>query len=249
MPDKDLPVTGVPGKVVLGVVTKAVEGRWDDARQAAAVATGRTASERAAAVAGSYIRQLTLLGAAAGGTAAMPGIGTVAAVGAVTGEVGAFAYKASEMILAIGAAHGHTDADVEERTTWVLAVLTHGKAAAAELTEISSALGAGMTLQASQGGGGSWFATVNRYLTRKFLVRWAGRRGATMLGKALPFGVGAAFGAGTNYAAARRIALSADRFFAVLPVRQSRFAHLPPPPVAALPPPQPTITASRSSTT
>jgi hypothetical protein len=221
--------------MVLGVVTKAVEGRWEDARRAAREAQGATAQERAYAVAGGYMRQLTLIGAAAGGTAAVPGIGTIAALSATTAEVAAFAYRATEMILAIGAAHGHTGADAEERTAWVLAILTHGRKAAAEYGEIAMALGAGVTLEAARAGDRAWFPTINRYLARKFVTRWGARRGAAALGKALPFGIGAAFGAGTNYAVARRIALAADRFFATLAPRPVNLAELPPP--QPLPPP------------
>jgi hypothetical protein len=233
MPDKEIPVTGVPGKVVLGVVGKAVDGRWDDAQRAARLAEGGTVSERVDAITQNYVRQLAVLGAAAGGTAAVPGVGTITALGATTAEIGAFAYRASEMILAIGAAHGHTDADTEERKAWVLSVLTFGRSAAAEFGATTAALGAGMTAEASQGGSGGWFHTVNRYLGRKLLARWGARRGAAMLGKILPFGIGAVFGAGTNYAVGRRIAQNADRFFAALPRRQPRLDLLPPPPLLA----------------
>jgi hypothetical protein len=215
----ELPVRGVPGRVVLGVVGNAVDTRWDAARAVAASAEGTTERERVHAVTTRYVRQLAAVGAAAGGTAAVPGVGTIAALGAATAEVGVFAHRAAEMILAIGAAHGHEGADGEERRAWVLAVLTFGESAAAELGAVSAALASEAAAGAARDGS-SWFESVNRYLGRKLLARWGARRGVRWLGRLLPFGIGAAFGAGTNYAIARRLAHHADRFFANLPRRE-----------------------------
>ena len=217
MPDKELRFTGAPGKVVLAVVGKAVETRWDEALRTAGRTPGRTVDEKVAAISSTFVKQLAALGAAAGGTAAVPGVGTLAALGATTAELGAFTFRSAEMILTIAAAHGHTEAEVEQRRAWVLSVLAFGDDAAIGFEEVSTKLAAGMTLQAARSGGNSWFQTVNRYLGRKILARWGARRGATVLGKVLPFGIGAAFGAGTNFAMARAIARHADKFFRSLP--------------------------------
>jgi hypothetical protein len=215
MKDKDLRTTGLAGKVLVGVIGNAVEGRWDDARRTAATVGGTTTAQRVEAVTDHYVRQLAVLGAAAGGTAAVPGVGTIAALGAATAEVAAFAHRAAELILAIGAVHGHTGSDAQERKSWVLAVLTFGESAAAELGAVSTALASEAARTASSDRG-SWFQRLNGYLGRKLLARFGARRGAAMLGRVLPFGIGAAFGAGTNYVLAKRLAQHADRFFAAL---------------------------------
>jgi hypothetical protein len=226
---------GVPGKAVLAVVDKAVATRWDDARRAAREATGPTPEARAAAIAQQFTRQLAGLGAAAGGTAALPGVGTIAALGTTTAELAAFAFRASEMIMAIGAAHGHTAASEDQRKAWVLAVLAFGDDAANGYSSIVSSLGGAKALAASQGGSG-WFQSVNRYLGRKLIARFGAREGAAALGRLLPFGIGAAFGGGTNWFMARGIAKDAARLFRQLP---SGLEALPPPPVdlRLLPPP------------
>ena len=87
MKDKDLPVTGVAGKVVLGVIGNAVDGRWADAQRTAAGVGGTTTTERVDAVSRHYVRQLVALGAAAGGTAAVPGVGTLGTEEVVTEEL------------------------------------------------------------------------------------------------------------------------------------------------------------------
>ena len=226
MPDKDLPLKGVPGKAVLAVVDKAVETRWDDALRAAREAPGATPDARSAAIATQFTRQLAGLGAAAGGTAALPGVGTIAAIGTTTAELAAFAFRASEMVMAIGAAQGHTSATEEQRRAWVLSVLAFGDDAAQGYSTIVSSLGGAKALAAAQGSAG-WFHTVNRYLGRKLIARFGAREGAAALGRLLPFGIGAAFGGGTNWFMARAIAKDAARLFRQLP---ADLVALPPPP-------------------
>jgi hypothetical protein len=217
VPQSDLTFEGAPGRALLGVVTKAVESRWDAARAAARRTEGRTVGEKVEVVTARFARQLAALGAAAGGTATVPGVGTIAVLSTTSVELGAFAFRAAEMILTIGAAHGHTEADTHERTAWVLAVLAFGGSAANELGQLRHRLGSGAAADAVAGGRSRWFENVNQYLGRKLVTRWGARRGASVLGKAVPFGIGAGFGAATNYVVARRIARNADRFFAGLP--------------------------------
>ena len=217
MPDRSVPLTGAPGKAILAVVDKAIETRWDDAREIARKTPGRTIDEKVDAITESYVRQLTLIGAAAGGTAAAPGVGTLAALGAIGAEIAAFAFKATEMIVTIGAAYGHTEATPEQLRSWVLSVLAYGDNAAAGFAETAGMLGAGATLEIVNGASASWFHTVNRYLGRKVLTRFGARKGASTLTKLLPFGIGAVLGAATNLATAKLIARNADRFFKQLP--------------------------------
>lgn len=227
MPDKDLPLKGVPGRAVVAVVERGVEARWDDALALAARTPGATPEAKARAIGAQFTRQLAGLGAAAGGTAALPGVGTLTALGATSAELAAFTYRATEMVMAIGAAHGHVAAEEEQRKAWVLAVLAFGDDAAAGYTTIVSTLGGAKALAAAQGSRSGWFPTVNRYLARKLISRFGAREGAAALGRLLPFGIGAAFGGGTNWFMARGIARDAIRLFRHLPVDLSA---LPPPP-------------------
>lgn len=232
VPRKDLPLTGVPGKVILAVVDKAVATRWDEAHAAATGAPGPTAEAKVAHLAQRYTRQLGALGAAAGGTAAIPAVGTMTALGATTAEIAAFTFRSTELILAIGAVHGHVHGGHEQRKAWVLSVLAFGEHAAAGYQEAAGTLGGGVVTQA-RSASNHWFQRVNGYLGRKILARWGARKGAVWLGHLLPFGIGAAVGGTTNLVMARAIARHADRFFRTLP---TGLAALPPPPAPALPP-------------
>lgn len=169
---------------------------------------------------------MTALGAAAGATAAAPGVGTTTAVGAIVAELGVVALQTTEMVMAIGAAYGHTDASPEERRAWVLAVLAFGDDAAEEFTtlarDIGLKLGDNQALELANeaiGGGAGQVATVdalrriNQALVTQILQKWGTRKGAATLGKLLPFGIGAAVGGSANYVMLRELAKQAEEFF------------------------------------
>ena len=130
------------------------------------------------------------------------------------------------MVMAIGAAYGHTDASPEERRAWVLAVLAFGDDAAEEFTtlarDIGLKLGDNQALELANeaiGGGAGQVATVdalrriNQALVTQILQKWGTRKGAATLGKLLPFGIGAAVGGSANYVMLRELAKQAEEFF------------------------------------
>ncbi len=170
---------------------------------------------------------MTAVGAAAGATAAAPGVGTSIAVGTLAAEIGLVALKTADMVMAIGAAYGHVDADPDERRAWVLAVLAFGDDAADEFATLARDMGLRVTdgraldiaSDAIVGGGGQ-VATIdalrriNAALVAQVLKKWGARRGAATVGKLLPFGIGAAVGGSANFLMIREFAKQADRFFA-----------------------------------
>ncbi len=92
------------GGAVVHAIDKAVDTRWDAARERAARVTGSTIDEQVTALGKTFARELGAAGAVAGGTAAVPGIGTGAAVAASLTELGYFTLRSSELVLTIGAA-------------------------------------------------------------------------------------------------------------------------------------------------
>ena len=144
-----------------------------------------------------------------------------------TAEIGAFTYRVTELILAIGAVHGHTYGGADQRKAWVLSVLAFGDDAAAGYAEAAGMLGGRVVLQATRGPSSHWFQRVNQFLGRKIITRWGTRKGAVLLGHLLPFGIGAVIGGTANVVLTNRIGRHADRFFRQLP---AGLAALPPPP-------------------
>jgi hypothetical protein len=221
------PVLDAAGRALIEGIDRAVESRWDKAQELA-VTTAPNASPqvKARAIAGPIRKKMTALGAAAGATAAAPGIGTSIAVSTLAAELGVVALKTTDMVMSIGAAYGHLDASAEERRAWVLAVLAFGDDAAEEFSTLARDMGMklrdGHAIELAGeavGGGAGQVATIdalrriNTTLVGQVLRKWGARRGATTLGKLLPFGIGAAVGGSANFIMMREFAKQADQFF------------------------------------
>jgi len=221
------PILDAAGKALIEGVDRAVVSRWDRSKTVAAeTAPGASAEVKARAIATPIKRSMTALGAAAGATAAAPGVGTSVAVGTLAAELGVVALRTTDMVMSIGAAFGHVDASPEERRAWVLAVLAFGDDAADEFTTMARDMGLrvgdGKALEIAGeaiGGGAGQVATIdalrrsNSQLVAQVLKKWGTRRGAATVGKLLPFGIGAAVGGSANYVMLREFSKQATRFF------------------------------------
>ena len=157
------------------------------------------------------------LGAAGGGIAIVPAIGTVAALATATTEAIAALNAAVLYTLAVAEVHRLPVDDVERRRLLVLGVV---------MGEGSSALMSKVT-----GGKDRWARTVtealplqllgpvNNTLTRWFVKRYVTRQIALAVGRALPLGVGVLIGGVGNVVAARAVIRAAERAFGPPPAR------------------------------
>lgn len=221
------PILDVAGKALIEGIDRAVVARWDKAKQVAAqTAPGASPEVAAREIAAPIKKSMTAIGAAAGATAAAPGVGTSVAVGTLATELGLVALRTTDMVMAIGARYGHLDATPEERRAWVLAVLAFGDDAAEEFRTLARDMGltaeGGTAIEIAGeaiGGGAGQYVTIdalrriNAQLVSQVLKKWGTRRGAATVGKLLPFGIGAAVGGSANYVMLREFAKQANRFF------------------------------------
>lgn len=147
---------------------------------------------------------VTSSGAATGGAAAVPGVGTAASLGLVGGDTGVFLTTAAMYVLATSRIHGVDPGHIEHQRALVLAVLGGGSGAAT-VGRIAERTGGywGKTLANSVPL--STIRAINKVLGRNFVTRYGSRTGILVLGKAAPFGVGAVIGAGGNLVMARMI--------------------------------------------
>lgn len=201
------------GETVLASVDTAVERRWDDAVRRAESTTAVGTAARVAEVTDSIARELAAIGAASGGVAAVPGVGTLASATAAASEFGWVTLRLADLILTIASIHGHEEADVEERRAWVLSILAFGDRATRGFTKVAGDVGQGVGAKAVARIPVSKLQLVNRILGRTVLTKYGSKRGAVALGRVLPFGIGAAVGGAANYATVHAIARQADRFF------------------------------------
>ena len=221
------PILDAAGRALIEGIDRAVVSRWDRAQEVALhTAHGAAPDVKARLIAAPIQKKMTALGAAAGATAAAPGVGTSVAVGTLAAELGVVALQTTDMVMAIGAAYGHTEASPEERRAWVLAVLAFGDDAAEEFSTLARDMGVKLNnvhaveiAGEALGGGAGQVATIdalrriNTTLVGQVLQKWGTRRGAATVGKLLPFGIGAAVGGSANFLMMREFAKQADTFF------------------------------------
>ena len=174
-----------------------------------------------------YLAAVTASGAAVGSAAVLPGIGTLAVLSAAAGETAVFLEATAFFALAIASVHGVPAENRERRRALVLAVLVgdDSKHAIAEL------LGSGRT-------GGAWLSEgvaslpmpalsqLNSRLLKYAVRRYTLRRGALLLGKMLPIGIGAIIGAIGNRLVGKKIVRNARRAFGAPPARWPVTLHV-----------------------
>jgi hypothetical protein len=150
-----------------------------------------------------FRRDVTAIGVAAGGTAAIPGPGTAVRVAGLGAEGLALLERSIFMTLAVAHAYGHDLSDVEIRKYAIFRVLGLWAGAAEGMMSFSSLLAMGLGKKATKAVPMGAVHAINKAVGKRVLVKWATTGGAIRLGSALPFGIGAAFGGGGNYAMAR----------------------------------------------
>lgn len=209
-------VAAKAGDVVLAAVDKAVTTRWEPAQARAQRAKAGTHRARLDEVSRLFSQELTAAGAMSGGVAAVPGVGTSAAIASALAEIGWTTIRLGDLVLTIAALHGHDQPSVEERRAWVLAVLAGGSAMTSTATALAKEIGIGLGTKATDAIPMTAIRSLNRALGRTVVTKYGTKRGVVALGRLLPFGVGAAIGGGLNYATVQVMARRSDKFFALL---------------------------------
>ncbi len=214
--DLSAPAPPQGGRTFLTAFDRAAETRWDQALKIAKTVKGATLEDKVKEVTRMFTNELAVVGAAAGGLSSVAHFGAVKSIGAAAAELGWFSRRLADLVLTMAAVHGHTEAEVEERRTWVVSVLaygrTHGELTTGEPHSIESNFSGQNAAMAVE-----LLRQANRFLSHRMVVTWATRRGHAMIGRAIPFGIGATIGASANYAAVRNVARQADQFFRDLP--------------------------------
>jgi hypothetical protein len=174
-----------------------------------------------------YLAAVMASGAAVGSAAAVPGIGTLAALSAVAGETVVFLEATALFVLAVAEVYGIPADHRERRRALVLAVLVgeDSKHAIAEL------IGPGRTKGAWMSDGAATLplpavSQLNSRLLRYFVKRYTLKRSAVMFGKLLPVGIGAVVGGIGNRLMGKRIIGNARMAFGSPPPRWPTNLHV-----------------------
>lgn len=171
-----------------------------------------------------YLAAVTTGGAAVGATAVVPGIGTGVTLALSGVETVGFLEATTLFAQSVAEVHGLVVDDPDRARALVLTLML-GKEGVDLLSQLAGqASGRGPTRS------GYWGELVTKTLPRAavgpivdrlktaFLHQFAARGGASWLGKALPFGVGAVVGGAGNHLLGRRVLVGSRQAFGPAPV-------------------------------
>lgn len=183
----------------------------------------RTAAELAKMVERDYLLTITGSGAAVGATAAIPGVGTVAALGFSAAATVGFLEASALYAQSLAELHGITTEDPDKARILVMAILLgdEGSSMISALTHQAAGRGTGpvkgWAAMFGSNKPSSLWATLQGTMQRTFLKKMFATQGASMLGRMVPFGIGAAVGGFGNRFLGKKVIEAASLAFGTLP--------------------------------
>ncbi|ROZ88893.1 hypothetical protein [Gordonia sp. OPL2] len=159
-----------------------------------------------------YLTAVTGSGGAVGATAAVPGVGTMTALGAMTGETAFFLEASALLALSIAEVHGIPVHDSERRKTLVLAVAL-GEEGVVALGRLVGTQGGALRRLGGAAIPGGGVGKLNKMLINKLTKKYAIKRAPLLFGKLLPAGIGAMIGGVGNRALGKRVVTNAREAF------------------------------------
>lgn len=167
----------------------------------------------------SYLAAVTTSGVAVGATAAVPAVGTVAALGLSGVAVVGFLEATAIYAQSVAELHGVQTADPERARTLVMAIML-GEEGSALMQTLTGSTGHatqhwGNVLGASMPSG--MMGGIGRQIRKRFMKKFLAKQGGAMLGRVLPFGIGAAVGGAGNHIMGKAVIKSTRDAFGPAP--------------------------------
>lgn len=164
-----------------------------------------------------YLATVTGTGAAVGGAAAAPAVGTALAIALSGGETALFFEATVLFALAVAEVHGIRLVETERRRTLLLAVVL-GDNGAMLVEKMTGRTGQHWADLLPEAIPLSSITAINKALGRWLFRRHARKQGILALGRLAPFGIGAAIGAAGNRALGRTVVTTSQRVFGPPPL-------------------------------
>jgi hypothetical protein len=171
-----------------------------------------------------YLAAVTTGGAAVGASAVVPGIGMVASFGLSGAETVGFLETTALFAQSVTEVHGIALDDPERSRTLVMAMILGapgtqlikqlaGQAAGGQVRTAfwGELVASSLPKQAVSG--------IGKQIRDSFIKRFVARQGTSMLGRALPFGIGAAVGGIGNHALGRKVIQASREGFGLPPTQ------------------------------
>jgi hypothetical protein len=182
-----------------------------------------TAAQLADRLERDYLAAVTGGGALVGGSAVIPGVGTVAALALSAVATVGFLEATALYATSLAELHGVRMVDPEKASTLVMAIML-GEEGTALLGSLSGqAAGSGKGLPDAWGSALArktsfpGFGSVRDRIQKAFLRSLLQRQGTALLGRALPFGIGAVVGGVGNRVMGRAVVANAKEAFGPMP--------------------------------
>ncbi|XAS65909.1 hypothetical protein VUN84_01020 [Micrococcaceae bacterium Sec5.8] len=183
-----------------------------------------TAAQLAATLERDYLVAVTGGGALVGGAAVIPGVGTAAALGLSAAATVGFLEATALYSTSLAELHGVRLEDPERASTLVMAIML-GEEGTALLSSVSGQA-AGQGKGPTQAWGSLFarraplagFGSVRERIQTMFLRTLLKKQGTALLGRALPFGIGAVVGGVGNRMMGRAVVANAKEAFGPMPL-------------------------------
>jgi hypothetical protein len=180
----------------IAVQTPLVTGHTDRIRRRM---PGAPEDEIVRALERQYLASVCTMGVAVGGAAAAPVVGTTASVALALAEIGTFLEATTLFALAVAEVRGVRIPDLERRRSLVLAILL-GESGSRIVEKAAGRTGAHWGAKIAAGIPAEVISRINRVLGKNFVTKYGAKQGILVLGRVVPFGVGAAIGGAGNAA-------------------------------------------------
>ena len=151
-------------------------------------------------------------GVGVGAAAAAPGVGTGVALAMSGTEMVAFLNATVLYILARSEVQDIKIEDIERRRTLVMAIML-GDAGAKGVGKVAERTGQHWARQVVRNIPMARIAAINKVLGRHFVTKYGTKQGIVVLGKVVPFGIGAVIGGAANGLFGQGIVTASNRAF------------------------------------
>ncbi|WP_211240856.1 hypothetical protein [Hamadaea tsunoensis] len=163
-----------------------------------------------------YVSALAGTGAAVGGAAAAPGVGTGVSLALSAGEALSSLELSTLFALSVAEIHGIPLDELERRRTIVMGILL-GRSGSATIARVAERTGQHWGRQIVAKVPVETLRQINGILGKHFVTKYGTKQGIIVLGRMVPFGVGLVIGGGANAALAALTVGASHRAFGPSP--------------------------------
>jgi hypothetical protein len=185
-------------------------------RQSQRAHPGATPREVVRVLENRYTAAVATSGGAVGATAAAPGVGTGAALALGAGDATFFTTATAFYVFSLAEVYGIPIDELERRRTLLLGVIL-GDLGSQTVTKTAGKTAPHWAKNIVKQIPTSTLKQINKVLGRNFITKYGTKQGVLVLGKTIPFGLGAVIGSAGNAAVSRATIASARRAFGPAP--------------------------------